>query len=78
VSLVVTHPVAPLADMCSQLMYSALGAGWTFVLLSGICIAGLPLPYVVVRYAPDWRRKREEQAEKRRLERKERGAVSGK
>lgn len=44
-------------------MYNALGAGWTFVLLSGICVAGMPLSFIVIRYGKSWRDKREERAE---------------
>ncbi|KAL1410207.1 multidrug transporter [Vanrija albida] len=38
-----------------QIMYQNLGAGWSFVLLSGLCAASLPLLLVVIRYAPRWR-----------------------
>lgn len=47
-------------------MYHSLGAGWTFVVLSGICLAGLPLALVVIRYAKGWRRAREERAAAKR------------
>lgn len=43
-------------------MYNAMGAGWTFVLLSGICVAGMPLSFVVIRYGKTWRDAREERA----------------
>lgn len=41
--------------MFSQIIYQSLGAGWTFVLLSGICVAGLPLVFIVIRYGKKWR-----------------------
>lgn len=43
-------------------MYHKLGAGWTFVLLSGMCVAALPLAFVVIAYAPGWRTYRAEKA----------------
>ncbi|BEI95796.1 hypothetical protein CcaverHIS631_0107450 [Cutaneotrichosporon cavernicola] len=49
-----------------QLMYTALGAGWTFVLLSGICVAGTPLSFVVIRYGKGWRDAREARAAAKR------------
>ncbi|KAG8855703.1 hypothetical protein FRB96_006747 [Tulasnella sp. 330] len=51
-----------------QVLYNSLGAGWTFVLLSGLCVLGLPLPWLVIRKAPEWRQNRLE-----RTQRKERG-----
>ncbi|WWC60004.1 uncharacterized protein I303_102567 [Kwoniella dejecticola CBS 10117] len=51
-----------------QSIYNAIGAGWTFVLLSGICILGIPMPLIVIKKGKMWRRKREEKAaEKERL-----------
>lgn len=38
-----------------MLMYHNLGAGWSFVLLSGMCIGALPITLIVIRYAPGWR-----------------------
>lgn len=49
-------------------MYNALGAGWTFVLLSGICLAGLPLSFIVIKYAKGWRNAREARAAAKRAE----------
>lgn len=50
-----------------QLMYKAMGVGWTFVLLSGICFAVLPLSFLVVAKGGKWReRRKEKQAEKER------------
>lgn len=45
-----------------QIMYSsALGAGWTFVLLTGICIISFPFTIMVVlRHGRQWREKRVE------------------
>ncbi|KAK4686771.1 hypothetical protein P7C73_g3346, partial [Tremellales sp. Uapishka_1] len=49
---------------CIQQMYSSIGPGWSMVLLSGICLAGTPLLWVVITQAPKWRKQR---AEKERL-----------
>ncbi|ORX37291.1 major facilitator superfamily domain-containing protein [Kockovaella imperatae] len=43
-----------------QILYKALGAGWTLVLLTGICLIGTPIPVLVIRYARPWREKRRE------------------
>lgn len=40
-------------------MYNSLGAGWSFVLLSGICVAGMPISFIVIRYGRSWREARE-------------------
>ncbi|WVQ78691.1 hypothetical protein IAT38_000778 [Cryptococcus sp. DSM 104549] len=58
---------------CIQSMYKAMGAGWTFVLLTGICILGIPLPLLVVRKGRFWRAKRMAKKEAK----KERKAVGG-
>ncbi|KAM0753667.1 MFS general substrate transporter [Meredithblackwellia eburnea MCA 4105] len=42
-----------------QVMYQAMGAGWSFVVLSGICVLGLPMPLLVSRRAKSWRQARE-------------------
>ncbi|ORY29520.1 major facilitator superfamily domain-containing protein [Naematelia encephala] len=55
-----------------QLMNTAMGAGWSFVVLSGVCILGTPMPLVVLKYGPKWRlnriRKAKEKAERKRRE----------
>lgn len=43
-----------------QIVYGRLGAGWTFVLFSGICLAGFPLAFIAEKYAGGWREKRAE------------------
>lgn len=45
-----------------QLMTNAMGPGWTFVTLSGICLLATPMPLIVYKYAPGWRRVRREKA----------------
>ncbi|WVW79763.1 hypothetical protein I302_101733 [Kwoniella bestiolae CBS 10118] len=55
-----------------QSMYKSLGAGWTFVLLSGIVILGIPMPILVVKRGKIWRKGRIE-----RLRRKEEEKVIG-
>ncbi|KAI0652010.1 MFS general substrate transporter [Trametes meyenii] len=41
-----------------DLILKALGTGWTYVLLSGICVVFSPIYYVLMRYGPVWRAKR--------------------
>ena len=48
-----------------QIMYNRLGAGWTLVLLSGIVIAGIPVPVLVVRFARRWRESRRRKEEEK-------------
>ncbi|ORY24562.1 major facilitator superfamily domain-containing protein [Naematelia encephala] len=40
-----------------QLMYNRMGPGWAMVLLSGICVAGIPLPLIVITKGRRWRLK---------------------
>lgn len=35
----------------------ALGLGYGFLVLAGVCLALLPLPIVVMRYGSRWRQK---------------------
>ncbi|ORY25281.1 major facilitator superfamily domain-containing protein [Naematelia encephala] len=64
-----------------QIIYNAIGAGWTMVLFSGICLAALPLPLLVIRNAGSWRIHRAEKAEGKRLRKvdleKEKGKGGG-
>lgn len=48
-----------------QLMYNAMGIGWTFVLLSGISLILLPLSFFVVARGGKWRQRRKERKEER-------------
>ncbi|KAI0778343.1 MFS general substrate transporter [Trametes elegans] len=41
-----------------DLMLKALGTGWTYVLLSGICVVFSPILWALIRYGPIWRGKR--------------------
>ncbi|KAJ6456489.1 MFS general substrate transporter [Mycena sanguinolenta] len=41
-----------------QLILTALGAGWTYVLLAGLCVVASPLIWVVIRIGPGCRAKR--------------------
>jgi len=52
-----------------QLLYNAIGSGWTSVLLTGMCVAASPLYWVIAHYGPTWRAARREKKE-RRMERK--------
>ncbi|WVQ78721.1 hypothetical protein IAT38_000808 [Cryptococcus sp. DSM 104549] len=45
-----------------QLIVDRMGTGWCFVLLSGICVAGTPMVFVILHKGPGWRRKRREKA----------------
>ncbi|KAM0753668.1 MFS general substrate transporter [Meredithblackwellia eburnea MCA 4105] len=51
-----------------QIIYGAIGAGWTFVLLSGICIVALPLPFLVMKKGAGWRAQRQERAREKEKE----------
>ncbi|WVQ62951.1 uncharacterized protein L199_001100 [Kwoniella botswanensis] len=53
-----------------QSMYKSLGAGWTFVLLSGIVILGIPMPILVVKRGKIWRDKRNERKKMKEEEKK--------
>ncbi|WVQ94439.1 hypothetical protein IAU59_001518 [Kwoniella sp. CBS 9459] len=55
-----------------QSMYKALGAGWTFVLLSGIVIIGIPMPLIVIKRGKMWREKRVERRKRNAAEKGER------
>ena len=41
-----------------DLMLKRLGTGWTYVLLSGICIVFSPAYFILMHYGPTWRAKR--------------------
>ena len=47
-----------------QLMTNVMGPGWTFVTLSGICLLATPMPLIVYKYSPGWRRTRRAKAQK--------------
>lgn len=48
-----------------QPMFKAMGAGWMFVLLAGICVLVTPLPIIVARIGPRLRRERAEKAKRK-------------
>jgi hypothetical protein len=48
-----------------QLLYSTIGAGWTLVLLTGLSVIFLPIPFFVMHYAPAWRMRRREKKEEK-------------
>ncbi|WVQ77779.1 hypothetical protein IAR50_007469 [Cryptococcus sp. DSM 104548] len=62
---------AAIAVACVQTMYSVMGAGWTFVLLTGLVIAGSPLPIITVFKGKQWRDKRKERKEARKARKAE-------
>ena len=49
-------------------MFKAMGAGWMFVLLAGICVLVTPLPIMVARIGPRLRRERAEKAKRKEEE----------
>ncbi|KAI0830472.1 MFS general substrate transporter [Trametes gibbosa] len=55
-----------------DLVIKALGTGWTYVLLSCICVVFSPIYWVLIRYGPVWRAKRRA----RRLAESERASAS--
>ncbi|EIW66819.1 hypothetical protein TREMEDRAFT_13664, partial [Tremella mesenterica DSM 1558] len=63
------------ASAVVQLINNSVGSGWTFVILSGVCLAGSPLPIIAYKNGPKWRRRMREKAkeekEKRRVGDKE-------
>ncbi|RSH94560.1 hypothetical protein EHS25_004364 [Saitozyma podzolica] len=64
-----------------QIINDAMGPGWTFVLLSGICLLATPMPLIVLKWGPEWRlrrhRRAKEKEEKRRTHVREATHVSG-
>ena len=41
-----------------DLIIDAMGPGWTYVLLSGLCTLFFPITFVLLRFGPQWRAKR--------------------
>ncbi|KAI0094305.1 hypothetical protein BDY19DRAFT_13410 [Irpex rosettiformis] len=41
-----------------DLIFQAIGVGWTYVLLSGLCVLAGPIILIVIRMGPKWRAKR--------------------
>ncbi|ODN98058.1 hypothetical protein I350_07700 [Cryptococcus amylolentus CBS 6273] len=62
---------AAIAVACVQTMYNTMGAGWTFVLLTGLVIAGSPLPIITVFKGKQWRDKRKEKKELKKAKKAE-------
>jgi hypothetical protein len=44
-------------------MLVALGDGWTYTLLGGLCLLASPLVIVEVRWGPTWRERRRQKQE---------------
>ncbi|KAL7285431.1 hypothetical protein ACG7TL_000528 [Trametes sanguinea] len=55
-----------------DLILKAIGTGWTYVLLCGICVVFSPIMWILIRYGPTWRARRraKHQAAKAAKERK--------
>ncbi|KAJ3556518.1 hypothetical protein NM688_g1983 [Phlebia brevispora] len=52
-----------------NLIINAIGVGWTYVLLAGLCVLVGPIMFIIIRMGPKWRAKeRERQAAARRKE----------
>ncbi|OWT38522.1 hypothetical protein AYX14_05816 [Cryptococcus neoformans] len=64
-----------------QSMYNTLGAGWTFVLLTGLVVIASPLPIVVIKKGRGWRdtrkEKRESKKEKKEAKKEKKKAEAG-
>ena len=56
-------------------MYKHLGAGWSITILSGLCVVGLPLPFLVIARGQKWREAREDRKDRKQAEREERTRV---
>ncbi|WRT65600.1 uncharacterized protein IL334_002545 [Kwoniella shivajii] len=48
-----------------QLIVNRMGAGWTFVLIGTICLAATPIPFIVIKFGPGWRKARREKIERK-------------
>lgn len=57
-----------------QIINDAMGAGWTFVLLSGICLLATPMPLIVLKWGPGWRLRRHRRAKEKEEKRRSEGA----
>lgn len=55
-----------------QQINNAMGPGWTFVLIAGLCVLVTPLPLIVLRIGPKRRLRRWEKAKRKVEERKKR------
>ena len=73
----VQHPTVPAtADLRrSQIIYDAIGAGWAFVLLSGIVVIGIPMPLIVLQHGTEWRQRREAKALAKLVANSEKGVL---
>ncbi|KAL8291500.1 hypothetical protein RQP46_002478 [Phenoliferia psychrophenolica] len=54
--------LAALGTAFIHILYNAVGAGWTFVLLSAAALLVAPLPIIVLRNGDKWKRQREAKA----------------
>lgn len=41
-----------------ELIFDAIGVGWTYVLLAGIALLSLPFVYIEIKFGPEIRKKR--------------------
>ncbi|EIW69113.1 hypothetical protein TREMEDRAFT_31494 [Tremella mesenterica DSM 1558] len=60
-----------------QIIYRKINAGWTFVLFSGLCIAGIPIPFIAAHYGPSWRQCRAERSLRKSVGKKEKEKDGG-
>ena len=52
-------------------MYDHLGAGWSISILSGLCLAGMPIPFLLWTRAQAWREARERRAHEKTVRNEE-------
>ena len=38
-----------------QIVIDAIGVGWSFTLIAGLCLMSIPLVYAEIRWGPRWR-----------------------
>lgn len=60
--------------LCRDALVRKVGAGWTYVIWSGIIVAFTPLVWLVVNRGPEWRRQRVEGWEKKAVHQAEKRA----
>ncbi|KAL8276745.1 hypothetical protein RQP46_010854 [Phenoliferia psychrophenolica] len=69
--------LAALGTAFINILYNAVGAGWTFVILSGATLLAAPLPVIVLRNGDKWRRNREAKVARGRRIDEEKSAREG-
>lgn len=44
--------------MISDPLIRSVGVGWSYVIISGLTIICIPLPLIIIKKGPEWRRQR--------------------